>query len=497
MIGSLLPLLSITQEDLAKKLVEHFNDEALSTKRSHVSLVLTGRRGKKNPTLADQFRIAARDLVQDHISENSAPATEIIARLVKQMKGAAVQAGVDANQLDQVPIVDLIKAISPKNTQGPLMEPSGPIRSTAKNFIKTATIKAALEHISTTPDFNMLVSGPRYTGISTILTTVEQQIELNYPESLICTHSVKSISSAINEHSKLETSNLNNDFHNERVSRALSNLHKDLNESWKLPSPENVATATDSLVRALRRALTSPLIESRKRVLIIDNFDPTDKLLTLALADVATGLNEIRLRGSDISLVIGCRLDAEILAELGSEIRSRSQVLVERWHQVKTKPFLSEEYQFLAEQITDDCPLLGALPNPTIEKLKTLILEDSTILKGHPADLHTMAWWRRIGCKLNRPDALQPLPDLLEKKSSDTFFREGLSRFHHLQKLAPQIFPEYAENLSALRKQTPAEILDQCGPARRLFLLNSGVFVWCGDPAETPTAWSFEGRFLS
>ena len=410
-----------TQDVLAAKLRELFPADFSEAPRSKVSLVLTGKRGAKNAQLAEEFREAAIALAK----ENLAVTPDTIRALLDRVKQAAKADPADEKDratdktAAELPIVLKLAALAtPPPAQVPraVVKPVGPLGAHAANRIETAPMKRAVDYAKSQPHFNMVVSGPRFTGVSTILLAVEEALRAKDAAAKICCFRVPSVSSPFTvEFTNRLLGQSKKDEPREdrirRVEKAMRHLQDELVDAWELPAPETPAASAQELNRWLRRELSAPTLPAGPRVLILDDLDPTDTAFTLEFFDLAVLLDAQRHATGKLSIAIGTRYDADLLEMLGPELRSASSVLRERWHHERTAAFTAREENELATKL---------IAPEHAPRLQSAMTTDRDFLLGHPSDTHLLAWWRSERAKTNPQHAFTPLKNLLDPGDSTT-----------------------------------------------------------------------------
>lgn len=403
-----------TQDVLAAKLRELFPSDFSDAPRSKVSLVLTGKRGAKNAQLAEQFREAAIAIAK----ENLTITPDTIRALLERVKQAAKSDPADEKDratdkaAAELPIVLKLAALAtppPAQVQRAVVKPIGPLGAHAANRIETAPMKRAVDYAKSQPNFNMVVSGPRFTGVSTILLAVEEALRGKDSAAKICRFLVPSVSSPFT----VEFTNrlLGKKAEGEvladrilRVEKSMRHLQDELVDAWELSKPEEPAASAQELNRWLRRELSAPALTAGPRALILDDLDPTDTSFTLEFFDLAVLLDAQRHATGKLSIAIGTRYDADLLDLLGPELRSASSVLRERWHHERTAAFSPGEENDLATKL---------ITPEHAARLQSAMTTDRDFLLGHSSDTHLVAWWRAQRLPAHGAKTFTPLSDLL------------------------------------------------------------------------------------
>ena len=253
--------------------------------RSYVSQVLGGGRGSDNLDVAERFRRGALGLIEAFLKK-SGPLT---ARSVQDFLHDLRRELSDEELAD-----DMVKALLTRLASLSPEPPKSAYDSTtalpddARDLVETAALRAAVAHATSQPYFNLHISGPRFSGISTVARAVAAAVKRNSPEALVCyfdcAPDVQQFSAEFVRRLGGAAESPGDDA--ARIKEFLARLWGELVAGLELPKsaleldlpipadgfsvPRELLVAVKSRMKGLESA------PFRQRVVILDSNDPTD-----------------------------------------------------------------------------------------------------------------------------------------------------------------------------------------------------------------------------
>jgi hypothetical protein len=358
--------------------------------------VLGGGRGSDNLDVAERFRVGALALVGDFLKK-SGPLT---ARKVEDFLHDLRRELTDDERADEQvkALLTRLAGLSPEPSKS-FYPPVGALPDDARNRVETAALADAVRHATSYPHFNLHVSGPRFSGTSTVLRAVEAAVKRHISEALVCYFdcAVNALPFSPEFRYKMgDTESLpesDAEAGRERVKQTLARLTGELAVELEMPAlagefsvPRELFVAVRTQLKALETAETKP----RRRVVILDGLDPTDIPLAKALSEIAVGLNDLRTGPRGISVLVGTRYGGDLVRCLEPSGRSSSVWLADRFQQVCPDGFSKDEADSLARILAEPS---RALEYKLLEETDEALAEVSHQMQ--PTLIHAAMWHLR------------------------------------------------------------------------------------------------------
>ena len=389
---TLLDVVQASQAELGAA-IGRLENGGTALSRSYVSQVLGGGRGSDNLDVAERFRRGALVLVEAFLKKSGT----LTARGVRDFLHDLRRALTDEELADEMVKALLVRlaGLSPEPPKS-FYVPTGALPDDARNRVETTALRDAVRCATSQPHFNLHVSGPRFSGTSTVLRAVEAAWKAHAPGGHVCYFDCAVDVLPFSPQFRWnmgDTKNLpgkDEEPGKERVKNTLARLTGELAVELVMPGLAGNFTVPRELFIAVRtqlKALETSEATPRRRLVILDGLDPTDVPLAKAMSEVAVALNDLRTGPRGISVVVGTRYAGDLLGKLEPSPRSSSSWVSERFHQVCTDGFSSEEAKALAE----------VLAEPS-SRLEGRLLAEATEPKPHdlqPTLLHATMWQLR------------------------------------------------------------------------------------------------------
>lgn len=343
--------------------------------RSYVSQVLGGGRGSDNMDVAERFRRGALALVGEFLKKSGPLTARGVQDFLHDLRRELSDEELADEQLKSLLV--RLAGLSPEPPKS-FYPPVGALPDDARNRVDTTALLDAVRHATSYPHFNLHVSGPRFSGTSTVLRAVEAAWKAHAPDGHVfwfdCAKHSLPFSAEFREMLKTDgqSSRVTEEeakAAEERVQDTLGRLFENMSVDLALPEPAPHALPGRSpsmprellvAVRSQLKALESAKSDPHRRLIVLDGLDPTDVPLAKALCEVAVGLNDLRTGPRGISVAVGTSYSADFLGKLEPSPRSSSHWLSERFHQVPTRDYTPDEARSLAKILSDGNAALEA-----------------------------------------------------------------------------------------------------------------------------------------